>query len=932
MLMNVCGRKMWSVVCAALVCGGVAARAEPTVDEEFEFASGLISFEPRFIDFAQRVVDAVLLRDPSQKDRSQMIQAEILIAGGKLVDAEKIIADLGANNPKAQAASLVLAQNYYRKGETQKARELYEKFFNIYKDKKPTDTDLLRLYQNSAYQFAQMLEHMGALKEAAEAYKRVEAAVDGDTRLNMQVRRAQMLVEASKSLSGGEKDKLLDEALAICKEVQWAGLGLPFVESIILMAEVDLARGKPAQAQKTLQEYMDMIRPVDDMMKEMGLPLKDSPMASARSLLGALYRTEADGLAKQNKDEEAIAAYGKALGEYYNVFMKYKDSPKGPTAGIISREISEILSSKYGKQVNIDFSQVGSDVAAGAEFKMGDTLFSQKEYQKAAEEYLTVLARFPEAGELSIRAVANLSQCYFHLNDPLYAKMTANYLGERFGHGSSAVPAQALVALGKMYEDAGNAEVSNYLYDRYLKYCPTDSRAGQILYYLASKEERAGNQELADKYYARIIAEFPNDQFYAQALSKRAWKAYTNKDYEGSIAGMIQYLEGAQPSMGRAQGLFALADSYQQTKNYAEAVRQFNTLIKALSQPNTPYVRNQADIAAKEQLLEQARFRFALGLSQIPNNDKMKLAAISQADEFLKLYPQSGLASKAMNMKAGLQMALNDPAANETYTELARKYPNTEEGKYAQYARVSGALDLGRFDQARDAVNAMVAAGGRYSPAEFTRVGEAMLDKSQWEGAIVAFEQVINSGTEEREYLERAYYGLGAAQYELGDYAAAIKNMNELMTRWPRSALFFDAKFILARSNTKEGDLEAAKIALNDVFRGASSSDPARNNPVLMNDASLDLANIYLLEDNKSSALLAYKRLEWLDEPKDDRTRKQIETAILAAINLGMDMERYPDVLESADRYQEFFPTSPRLSDVRRKRAEAAVKASMMEQ
>ena len=55
--------RKWRIGFAAALAGLLAAgAAQAGVDEEFLFASGLVSFEPSFPDFAQKVVDAVLAR------------------------------------------------------------------------------------------------------------------------------------------------------------------------------------------------------------------------------------------------------------------------------------------------------------------------------------------------------------------------------------------------------------------------------------------------------------------------------------------------------------------------------------------------------------------------------------------------------------------------------------------------------------------------------------------------------------------------------------------------------------------------------------------------------------------------------------------------------------------------------------------------------
>ena len=913
-------RITWIGLAVAGMLWGGAVQAG--TDEEFAFASGLVSYSPSFPDFAQKVVDAVLAKDPGQKDRSKVIQAEILIQRRQFAEAEALVNEMGISNPKSQAISLTLAFNYFATGDTEKARALYDAFFKLYEGQKPTDPDVLLRYRDAAFKYAQMLMMAGDYLGAAASYQRVEGVVDGnEQKRSLQVSRAQALVKAAEQKSGDEKTKLLDDAKKVCETLQWGGLDLQFVDSIVIMANIELAKGNPAGAQKVLMDYMDIIKPIDDMLKADGLPMRDSPMAGARSLLGRLLKEDADKLAGDPaKAAEAIKAYSGALGEYYNVFVKYGDSEWGPSAGLSAKEIKGILETKYGKQVKIDLPEELASKAAGTEFMMADNLFRQKKYAEAAAEYIRVLSQFPEAGELSIGALGNLVQCYMNLNDSLYAKMTANYLGERFAQKSD-IPAKALISVAQLYDKAGNADMSKYMFDRYLAYCPADPRAGQILFYLAAKAEQAQQQDVANAYLAKIITDYQNDQNYPKALSKRAWKAYGDKDYAGAIDGMKLYIEQSQPSPTKAQAMFALGDCFRQTDKMADAVRQFNALIAALAPAGNPYGSSTADLERNAKLLEQARFYFAYSLSRLPT-DATRKAAIAKIDEFLGFYPKSELAAKALNLKGSLQMALKDPAANETFARLAAEYPETDEGKNAQYARINGALDLGQFDQAREALASMVANPGSYSVDEFARVGQAMLDKGQWQDAAAAFGQVVGK-TEERTLLERALYGIGAAKYELGDHAGAVASLNDLMTKWPNSALFYKAKFMLARANLALNELAAAKTALNDVFKYARE-------PEVVNDAKLLYGQILQQQGDKTGALGAYKGLEYFGSQamKTERERQQVGQAILAAIDLAAEMDKSADVLESCDMFLKLYPTSPKVNEVRQKRTAASFKVN----
>lgn len=908
-----------------------------SVDDEFAFASGLVSYVPAFPDFAQKVVDGLLLKDPSLKDRSKIIQAEILMKKRQFEEAEALIQEMGATNPKAQAISLSLGWNYFAIGQTDKARAIYDGFFKQYEGQTPTDPDVKLRYRDAAFHYAQMLEMAGDFLGASACYKRVEDIEESKSiKRSMMLSRAQMLVKAAEQKQGEEKDKLLAEAVKICEDLQWGGLDLQFVDSVVVLANVELAKGNREGAKRVLSSNMDIIKPIDETLTQMGLPLRDSPMAGARSLRGRLLKEDADALASDPaKTDEVIKMYSQALTEYYNVFVKYGDSSWGPTAGLMAKEIKSTLETKYGKTVKIELPENLSQQAAGTEFAMADNLFRQQKFSEAAAEYVRVLENFPEAGELSVGALANLLQCYMNLNDSLYAKMTANYLGERFAK-KSPIPAKGLASAGSLYDKAGNAEMSRYIFDRYLHYCPEDAQAGTILFWLAAKAEQAGRMEEANDYLARIITDYQEDRNYPKALSKRAWKAYQDQDYAGAIEGMKLFIQESPPSPSKAQAMFALGACYRATGNMLEAVKQFRALVAAISPAGNPYGSSADDLARNKTLLEQARFHMAFSMSRLElpgdanRSAQMKKAAIAQLDSFLTDYPKSALAPKALNLKGALQMAVQDPAANETYERLAREYPDTDEGKNAQFARINGALDLGRVDQAKEALAAMLSHAQSYSVDEFTRVGQAMLDQQLWPEAAKAYGQVVSRENEladrddrqKRSIMERALYGYGEALYEQGDSAGAIQTLNDLMTRWPMSGMFYKAKFIIARANRDSGDRQAAILALKDIFSRAKE-------PELVNDAKLIYAALLRENNELAPALAVYKGMEYFSSQnlKTEKERHQIETAILEAIALANEMSRPTDVVESCDTYLKLFPTSAKVAEVRQKRTAASLAA-----
>ena len=233
-----------------LLCVMPIASVALDVDNEFEFASGLIDLG--FPDLANRVVREVVRLHPDERDRATRIEGEILIAQRRFGDAEELVKTMPEGHPQRYALQLRIANGHFRAGNTEEAQRLYDAFFEVYADRTPTDPDLLRFYQDAAYQYGQMMERMNNRRAAAEAYARLLRAGVDDTsaerRLQMDL--ARLYLQLGRETSGSEQENFLNQAFEICEEVQWGGYDLWFGQSIGVMAHVHLVRGDESGRQR----------------------------------------------------------------------------------------------------------------------------------------------------------------------------------------------------------------------------------------------------------------------------------------------------------------------------------------------------------------------------------------------------------------------------------------------------------------------------------------------------------------------------------------------------------------------------------------------------------------------------------------------------------------------------------------------------------
>lgn len=935
----------WGGLTAAAVLGfGVGATAQEDLSREFEFASKLV--EIGFADYAERLVDEIVRLHPDQKDRSKMLQAEILTARKKFDDAEKLLKEMPAGSPTTQAARLAVANGLYRFREIDRAKKIYQEFFDQYKDKVPTDPDLKRFYMESAFRFGQMLEKSGDMAGAVKAYENVlkcnpEAGIARKMRQDL----AYMLVNAGKAAQGEVKKGFLDRAWKLCEEIQWGkeGIDLTFGHSIVVMANIEVLRGKPDDAAKLIRHNLDLMKGLDDILKEQKLPLSDSPLAPTRFLLGEVMQKKAE--ASGVSAEDAVKYYIEALTQYANVFAKYGESDWAPEAGARVELIKGALKKKYNKQIKLDLKGFGQK-AIDAQFRMADEMFVQKRYAEAARETLKVLNAFPGM-ETAGPMFSNLMISYGNLKDTLYLEVTALYVSEcRRADPSSGL---AMLAAAKYCFDQKDTGRAIWIYDLFVTAFPKHEKTPQVLYLLAGMLKKENREADGEKYLQRIVDEWPQDQYYLKAISQMAWSKYQAKEYKAALELFQRYIKDSSPDYNRGNSQFTLADCYVRLEDFGNAVKEYRTLASWLApQENNPYGKTSDEVKRNADMLQKSRFYVGYGLVKVPAADAatrtaIRQKAVEELETFIKDYPKTEMAPKAMNLIGAVYLELGQSdKASETFQRLQKEYPTSEDGKSALFSMIRAAVEIKRMDLANQGFEQMMKEeqpgqpSKKYSPDQFVRIGQWMVENAQHASAIKSFEKVLVSGTDDRAILERTLYGLGQSYYAITNLEKAVQNLDDLLTRYPKSGLFFDAKMMMSKALTQSGKPEDAIAPLSDVIKFAPDT-------VLQNKASMELARIQMSlarklktagkekesTDNLRSALASFERVALLGDEKNKDVAPMIEEALQRSVELYAELSRFDDAIGACDRYEKLFPNGTALNDLRKKRGELKLKASL---
>lgn len=889
------------------------------VDREFEFASGLIRLG--FADFANEVAEEIARQHPDQRNRAQLIKIESLVSLRRLERAEEIAAQLPPDDPAALSARLALANAYYATGNRSRAEEIYKDFFERHAPETLTDPDLRRFYQDAAYRFGQIQEQVGDIEGALLGYENVlKSNPDRNIERRLKSEMADLYLKLARDRRGGERREALERGATLCREVLYGGSDIWFGNAINTLANIRLMEGKREEARNLLTENLDILSQLDKILQDEGLPMDLSPMAGARYILGTIHLEDGRRALDAGNSEEAEDFYRRALTQFVNVFARYSNSRWGRSASEHVDTVTNVLREEFGRTVNIDMGRYRLN-AIRARFRRADQYYAEQNYERAAQEYIQALNAYPRTDETG-RQLANLGMSFAHIGDDLAVEMLTDYIVERYRNIDNAY--RGLLMMGKHYFDKGERDMYLRIYDAFLRHFPNHANAPGVTFTLAMAEERDGHGESSREYLSRLMERYPGSPFYLRATERQGWKLYEEEDFEGAAEYFSRYLEEGIPGAEMARVKSALGDTLVRKGEYNRARVHFSELIEWLSPDDNPYTQSEEDATANRRILERAKYYvgYCLANIEVPDDrlEQVRNIAVTRLREFVENHSESDFAPRALNLVGRVHIELGDgETAAAVYNELASSYPDSAAGQGALYQLIRSASEIGNIEMATEAFDRMLANASEYSISQFTVTGEMMLENGLYENSIRAFEHVLESDTDERRLLERALYGTGRSNYELGNHSLAVEMLNRLMERYPDSAYFYSAKFVLARSHLELGNTNEARNELRDVFEYSQDE-------VLRREADFQLALVEQAAGNINRALAGFQRIALLTDPEAEETRGILERSMLRSIDLYEELENFEEVVDACNMYLEAFPRGEHVDEVRERRRQAQLR------
>ncbi|MEI6970887.1 MAG: tetratricopeptide repeat protein, partial [bacterium] len=789
-------------------------------------------------------------------------------------------------------------------------------------------------YGDSAYTYAPMLKRVGDYSTAVQAYRYVLLTKFEDKGLEFQVKTemAELILQAvDKMEPGAECNRLLDDAKKLAEEVQWGGQEqIWFWRTVVVLAHIEMVKGNKDGARKIIRTYMPGLDGAEELLRQEAIQTKNrellklSPMAECRYLMGSLYEDNGRDLVDKSSVKEGKDALKDALINYFSVMQKYPSSAwateaRGRVDGIV--KFCKTKGWPEPKLPKIDMGRLALE-----QLKEARLLFSNNDFEAAADKYKEVLGVYSDRPDM-VAAVGELARCYIEIeateqNAPYYSRAIAGHVADRYCLNTNLYneAGDTLLLVANAFESRGDRESAEMVLDAFFDKFNNHGRAVGAVLHRAGFALKSTNYVVALKYYQMVAEKYTNSARALDAVNFTAICHLRLGDYTNAAIWFSNYVGRLSWGIDQAVAIRSLGDTYQQMGRIVPAINEYNRLAYYLTNRGDKIEGTSENQTKKDELLEWALYQKGSCYARLKTPPERigyyQTNAINSYLEFLKRYPKSeDKAPRVIGAVAMLYYVQNKPQqCDEMFQMLKEQWPTNEYTLNAVAIRVDNFLQLERTNDAIRAAGTMMDNPDAFRPEQFYRVAGIMLDGSMYEEAAKAYTHARRSANSNMWQI--ASMGLAKALLGLGQYAEAVKPVEELLARNPRSAYKIDANSLLSRCYAEAGKKETDPDKRRDLFnKSVRAMNVVRDyllkvtkDKTALIEAELELATIQILKGDKDKAAATYLRAFMFGDPVDVRQRAVMESAFELGTPILRDLEKFEDVRDNCETYIKQFP------------------------
>ncbi|MDD4097287.1 MAG: tetratricopeptide repeat protein, partial [Lentisphaeria bacterium] len=314
----------------------------------------------------------------------------------------------------------------------------------------------------------------------------------------------------------------------------------------------------------------------------------------------------------------------------------------------------------------------------------------------------------------------------------------------------------------------------------------------------------------------------------------------------------------------------------------------------------------EAEIAQLEEDLKPVQDEF----------NQWKQKAIQAFEAFHQAYPKSSKAPDSLARLGTIHMELGDHAkASATLERLARDFPDSNASKMALFNLGRAQMEAGNREAAATSFQELMAAkADTVSVPNLAYIADASLKLDIPATALAACREIISRGKTNHEEArlvtggvkDRALIRAAEAALKLNHQAETLKFIDTLLADNPKTAYFFDAKFLQAqaRSRGNPPDLDGTVAALQEILQYA-------DNQTVSNRALCELGEALAKSGDpvkKQQAIARFHLVAMFADVTAEENRDYVERAIIGSARLLAETNDRDDLNAMVEKYRQDFP------------------------
>ena len=446
------------------------------------------------------------------------------------------------------------------------------------------------------------------------------------------------------------------------------------------------------------------------------------------------------------------------------------------------------------QDLNTFFSRPGAKGSANysiARYLQGYTYFSQKQYDKARNAFISYIDAALATETTYADALNRIGDCYFNARQFPQAISYYSQVANLQAAGTDYALFQKGYALGLQHKYSEKISVLNDLVKRY----PKSDYADDGVYEIARAQLQQDDERGAIATYEQLLSTYPHSTLARKASLERAMLFRNLNQNDQAIAAYRQTIERYPATEEAYTALDALQALYVESGNVDEYLTYSKTLAKM--NMNVTTAEDSLLYAAAEMQYMQASYQKAtVSLSNYitqycAGGRYCTVARYYLADSYYRL----GKTSEALAQYIVLAEMNANPYQEEAATRVAEI-----------------CYDKGDWKGALDGFYRMHALASTRENTTIARLGILRCSQQlgRHQAAIDIAEQLLSDTPVSDETKAEALYGRAKAYIALGQWSKAQPDL-KILAREVRTPQGAEAKYLLAQSYYEARDLDAAE-------------------------------------------------------------------------------------------------------------------------